>query len=82
MQAVDADEVKAVKFLLETRCRPRGYSRRPLHLLPSDPMLLSDYELNWAISEIEKRAVDVAPEPVAEPPRALPGPTMKKRSRG
>jgi len=68
----DRDAVNAARFVLETKGKTRGYSRRE-YLIAVDPRKMSDAELDKAIAEAERTLVIDA-----EPVRALPAPPIKR----
>ena len=81
MQAIDAGDINATKFFLETRGKRRGFSRRDIVVTArTDPKKLSDWELDAALEQLEAQAqaLTIDLEPV-EPPRALPPPRRRSR---
>jgi len=69
----DRDAVNAARFVLETKGRNRGYSRREYLVAAVDPRKMSDAELDKAIAELERTLViDAAPV------RALPAPAVRR----
>jgi CRP-like cAMP-binding protein len=76
LKSLNAGDFNAARFVLETRGKHRGYTRREIVALTVDPRRLSDEELIRAIKELEAITIDA--EPVAAP-RALPAPVKRPR---
>ena len=81
LQAIDAGDIHATRFYLETRGRNRDYTRKVYQLLSVDPRRLTDAELDRALADMEKLVIDLGVQAVAEPQRALPAPTIINRPR-
>ena len=78
LKSLNNGDFNAARFVLETRGKHRGYTRREVFALTIDPRRLSDEELTRAIKELEAMTIDA--EPVRQPP-ALPAPPIKRPRR-
>ena len=76
LKSLNAGEFNAAHFVLETRGKHRGYTRRELFALTVDPRRLSEEQLTRAIKELEAITIDA--EPVGALP-ALPAPVKRPR---
>jgi CRP-like cAMP-binding protein len=76
LQSLNKGDLNAARFVLETRGKDRGYTRRELFALTIDPRRLSDEQLTRAIKDLEAITIDA--EPVGALP-ALPAPVKRPR---
>jgi len=75
LYALHNKDVNVAKFVLETRGKDRGYSRRDAVALTIDPRKLSDEELLMATGQVKAMLREIEGSPA---PRALPAPLIKR----
>jgi hypothetical protein len=76
LHALHNKDVNVAKFMLETRGKDRGYSRRDAVALTVDPRTLSDEELLRATAQVKAMLREIEESPA---PPALPAPVKRPR---